>query len=68
MTAAATRRAAALAAGDETALRRLMHPGLQWTTFRGEVLGYRWQSLGTTGQWLIIERLRLATIGPRKRK
>ena len=38
--AAAFRRAAALAAGDEAALRLLMHPGLQWTTFRGEVLGY----------------------------
>jgi len=37
---AALRRAAALAAGDEAALRLLMHPGLQWTTFRGEVLGY----------------------------
>jgi hypothetical protein len=34
------RRAAALAAGNEAALRLLMHPGLQWTTFRGEVLGY----------------------------
>ena len=37
---AAARRAAALAAGDEAALRLLMHPDLQWTTFRGEVLGY----------------------------
>ncbi len=37
---AALRRAAALAAGDEAALRLLMHPGLQWTTFQGEVLGY----------------------------
>jgi ketosteroid isomerase-like protein len=37
---AARRRAAALAAGDEEALRLLMHPGLQWTTYRGEVLGY----------------------------
>lgn len=40
MAAAALRRAAALAAGDEAALRLLMHPGLRWTTFRGEVLGY----------------------------
>jgi hypothetical protein len=38
--AAARRRAAALADRDEAALRRLMHPGLQWTTFRGQVLGY----------------------------
>lgn len=37
---AALRRAAALAAGDEAALRLLMHPDLQWTTFRGEVLDY----------------------------
>lgn len=37
---AALRRAAALAAGDEAALRRLMHPDLQWTTYRGNVLGY----------------------------
>jgi ketosteroid isomerase-like protein len=36
---AARRRAAALAARDEAALRRLMHPRLQWTTFRGDVLG-----------------------------
>jgi ketosteroid isomerase-like protein len=37
---AARRRAAALAAGDEDALRLLMHPDLQWTTYLGEVLGY----------------------------
>jgi ketosteroid isomerase-like protein len=37
---AASRRAAALAAGDEAALRQLMHPGLRWTNFRGEVLDY----------------------------
>ena len=40
MAAAARRRAAALAAGDEAALRQLMHPDLVWTTFRGDVLGY----------------------------
>lgn len=40
VTEAALRRAAALAAGDAAALRLLMHPGLRWTTFRGEVLGY----------------------------
>jgi hypothetical protein len=40
VTQAALRRAAALAAGDEAALRLLMRPGLRWTTFRGEVLGY----------------------------
>lgn len=48
MTAAALRRAAALAAGDEAALRRLMHPRLQWTTFRGEVLGYEDYIAGNT--------------------
>jgi ketosteroid isomerase-like protein len=37
---AALRRAAALAAADEGALRRLMHPDLQWTSYRGSVLGY----------------------------
>lgn len=48
MTAAARRRAAALAAEDEAALRRLMHPGLQWTTLRGEVLGYEAYIAGNT--------------------
>ena len=46
---AAIRRAAALAAGDATALRLLMHPDLQWTTFRGEVLGYEEYIAGNTG-------------------
>jgi Domain of unknown function (DUF4440) len=40
VTAAAERRAAALVTRDEAALRHLMHPGLRWTNFRGEVLGY----------------------------
>ena len=35
---AAQRRAAALVAGDADTLRDLMHPLLQWTNFRGEVL------------------------------
>ena len=48
MTAAAVRRAAALAAGDEAALRLLMHPGLQWTSFQGEVLGYEDYITGNT--------------------
>jgi ketosteroid isomerase-like protein len=48
--AAALRRAAALAAGDEAALRSLMHPGLQWTTFRGQVLGYEDYIAGNTCQ------------------
>jgi ketosteroid isomerase-like protein len=37
---AALRRAAALAARDEAALRLLMHPDLQWTTYTGDVLSY----------------------------
>jgi hypothetical protein len=45
---AAVRRAAALADRDEAALRMLMHPALQWTTFRGEVLGYEAYIVGNT--------------------
>jgi hypothetical protein len=45
---AAVCRAAALAAGDEAALRLLMHPDLRWTTFRGEVLGYEAYIIGDT--------------------
>ena len=40
VTEAARWRAAALAAQDEAELRVLMHPDLQWTSFRGEVLDY----------------------------
>ena len=46
---AAARRAAALTAGDAAALRQLMHPKLQWTTFRGEVLGYEAYIAGHAG-------------------
>jgi Domain of unknown function (DUF4440) len=45
---AAARRAAALAERDEVTLRQLMHPGLRWTTFRGEVLGYEAYIAGNT--------------------
>ena len=45
---AALRRAAALAARDETALRGLMHPGLQWTTFKGDVLSCEAYIAGNT--------------------
>ncbi len=48
MAEAALRRAAALAAGDEAGLRLLMHPGLQWTSLRGEVLGYEDYIVGNT--------------------
>lgn len=45
----AARRAAALAAADAATLSELMHPDLQWTTFRGEVLGYEDYIAGNTG-------------------
>ena len=45
---AAVRRAMALAAGDEAELRRLMHPDLQWTTFKGSVLSYEQYITGNT--------------------
>jgi hypothetical protein len=38
---AARRHAQALTSADEAALRALMHPGLQWTTYTGEVLRYQ---------------------------
>ncbi|HEY4991430.1 MAG TPA: nuclear transport factor 2 family protein [Nakamurella sp.] len=46
---AAERRADALAAGDAHALRHLMHPGLQWTTFKGDVLSLDQYIEGNTG-------------------
>jgi ketosteroid isomerase-like protein len=45
---AARRRAEALAARDEAALRLLMHPDLQWTTYHGNVLGYEQYIEGNT--------------------
>ena len=48
MARAAARRAAALAERNEVTLRQLMHPGLRWTTFRGEVLGYEAYIIGNT--------------------
>lgn len=62
VTDAALRRAAALAAGDEAALRLLMHPALQWTTFRGEVLGYEDYIAGNTGAGLRWRAQRLAGV------
>jgi hypothetical protein len=62
VTEAAMRRAAALAAGDEAALRLLMHPGLQWTTYRGEVLGYEDYIVGNTRRNLLWRSQRLADI------
>jgi hypothetical protein len=62
VTEAALRRAAALAARDETALRVLMHPSLQWTTLRGEVLGYEDYIVGNTRGDLWWRSQRLADI------
>ena len=51
--AAQNARAAALANGDEAALRALMHPGLRWTTYRGEVLTYDTYIAGNTRGGLV---------------
>jgi ketosteroid isomerase-like protein len=59
---AALRRAAALAAGDEVALRRLMHPDLQWTTYQGNVLGYEEYIEGNTRGALLWHAQRLAGV------
>ena len=59
MTAAALRRSAALAERDEAALRALMHPGLQWTTFRGDVLDYEQYVTGNTRGELVWRAQRL---------
>lgn len=45
---AAEQRAAALAAADPEALRALMHPCLQWTTFNGDVLSRERYIAGNT--------------------
>ena len=62
VTGAALRRAAALADGDEKTLRLLMHPALQWTTFRGEVLGYEDYIAANTGTVLRWRAQRLADV------
>jgi hypothetical protein len=59
VTAAALRRSAALAERDEATLRALMHPGLQWTTFRGDVLDYEAYVAGNTRGELIWRAQRL---------
>jgi len=65
---AARRRAEALAAGDEGVLRRLMHPDLLWTTYRGDVLGYEAYIAGNVGgplHWRAqgLEDVRVAVAG-----
>jgi hypothetical protein len=56
---AAVRRASALADGDEAGLRLLMHPDLQWTTFRGTVLDYEGYVTANTGSELLWRSQRL---------
>ena len=51
---AAQRRAAALVAGDAHTLRDLMHPLLQWTNFRGEVLSFEDYIAGNTSGGVMI--------------
>jgi ketosteroid isomerase-like protein len=65
---AAIRRAAALAAGDEAELRRLMHPDLQWTTFKGSVLSCEEYIAGNTRGELTwraqrLDDVRVAVVG-----
>ncbi len=47
--ASAQRRATALAERDPAALRRLLHPSLRWTTYRGDVLDLETYVAGNTG-------------------
>jgi hypothetical protein len=65
---AAEQRAAALEAGDPEALRALMHPCLQWTTFKGDVLSREQYITGNTGGVLTwrsqrLENARVAVVG-----
>jgi ketosteroid isomerase-like protein len=65
---AAQRRAAALVAGDADALRELMHPALQWTTFQGDVLTREQYIAGNTAGGLVwrsqrLEGARVAVVG-----
>jgi ketosteroid isomerase-like protein len=65
---AARRRAAALATRDEQTLRLMLHPDLQWTTYRGEVLGYEEYIEGNIGGGLVwhaqrLEDIRVVVVG-----
>ena len=65
---AAEQRAAALAAADPEALRALMHPSLQWTTFNGDVLSREQYIAGNTGGVLTwrsqrLEDVRVVVVG-----
>jgi hypothetical protein len=57
--AAAERRAVALANADETELRRLMHPKMQWTTYRGDLLDRDAYIAGNTDGSLVWHEQRL---------
>jgi hypothetical protein len=57
--AAARRRSDALAARDAAALRALHHPGLRWTTHRGEVLDRERYVAGNTAGDLVWRSQRL---------
>jgi ketosteroid isomerase-like protein len=56
---AAQRRAAALVARDADALTALMHPALQWTTFKGDVLSLDQYVAGNTAGGLVWRSQRL---------
>ena len=62
--AAAEQRAAALAAGDASELRRLMHPQMRWTTHSGAVLDRDTYVAGNTDGSLVWhgQRLQRATV------
>jgi hypothetical protein len=65
---AAEQRAAALVAVDPEGLRALMHPCLQWTTFKGEVLSREQYLAGNTGGVLTwrsqrLEDVRVVVVG-----
>jgi ketosteroid isomerase-like protein len=55
----AEQRAIALAAGDPDALRALMHPSLQWTTYKGDLLSREQYVAGNTGGVLTWKSQRL---------
>ena len=56
---AAEQRAAALVAADPDELRRLLHPGLRWTTFLGDVLSRDQYVAGNTSGKILWRSQRL---------
>jgi ketosteroid isomerase-like protein len=59
---AARRRAAALATRDEETLRLMMHPDLQWTNYKGDVLDYEEYIEGNIRSGLVWRAQRLHDI------